>query len=69
VDVSARLRFNRGCAGDYNAMIGVALAILVIGVVLLFVVPWFGIPLGIAGLVLLVLAIAGFGRRGAAREV
>lgn len=50
-------------------MIGVALAILVIGVVLLFVVPWFGIPLGIVGLVLLVLAIAGFGRRGAAREV
>jgi hypothetical protein len=50
-------------------MIGVALALLVIGVVLLFVIPWFGIPLGIAGLVLLVLAIAGFGRRGAAREV
>jgi hypothetical protein len=50
-------------------MIGVANALLFIGVILLFVIPWFGIPLGIVGLVLLVLALAGFGRRGAAREV
>jgi Flp pilus assembly protein TadB len=61
--------FNRAAAGDDGSMIGVALALVVIGIVLLFVIPWFGIPLGIAGLVLLVLAIAGFGRRGAAREV
>jgi hypothetical protein len=50
-------------------MIGVALALVVIGVILMFVIPWFGIPLGIAGIVLLVLALVGFGRRGAAREV
>ena len=50
-------------------MIGVALAILVIGIVLSFLIPWVGIPLGIVGIVLFVLALVGFGRRGAAREV
>ena len=50
-------------------MIGVALALVVIGVILMFAIPWFGIPVGIAGIVLLVLALVGFGRRGAAREI
>ena len=47
-------------------MIGVALAMIVIGIVFLFVLPWVGIPLGIVGLVLFVLVLLGFGRRAAA---
>jgi hypothetical protein len=46
-------------------MIGVALALLVIGVVFIFIVPWVGIAAGAVGLVLLVLFLAGFGRRAA----
>lgn len=46
-------------------MIGAALALVVLGVILLFIFPWVGIPLGIAGLVLLVLFLVGFGRRAA----
>jgi hypothetical protein len=44
-------------------MIGVAVAFLLIGVLLLFLIPWVGIPVGILGLVLVVLWMAGFGRR------
>jgi hypothetical protein len=44
-------------------MLGVALALLILGVVMLFFVPWVGIPAGIAGLVLLVAFLAGIGRR------
>jgi hypothetical protein len=47
-------------------VIGVALALIVVGIVLLFVFPWAGIPLGILGLVLFVAHLAGFGRRTAA---
>jgi hypothetical protein len=50
-------------------VIGVAIALIVVGIILLFAIPWFGIPIGVAGLILLVLYLAGFGRRGAAREV
>jgi uncharacterized membrane protein YccF (DUF307 family) len=50
-------------------MIGVALALIVVGIVLVFAIPWFGIPVAVVGLILFVLALAGFGRRGAAREV
>ena len=46
-------------------MIGLALALVVIGVVLLFIIPWVGIPLGIIGLVLAILYVAGVGRRAA----
>ncbi|HKP17731.1 MAG TPA: hypothetical protein VJT84_04570 [Gaiellaceae bacterium] len=46
-------------------MIGAALALIVLGVILLFILPWVGIPLGIAGLVLVALFLAGFGRRAA----
>ena len=49
-------------------MIAVAVAFIVIGIVFLFVVPWVGIPVGIVGLVLAALWVAGFGRRAAARE-
>jgi hypothetical protein len=46
-------------------MIGVALALLVVGIVLLFIIPWVGIPVGIVGLVLAVLYVTGVGRRAA----
>ena len=46
-------------------MIGLALALIVVGVVLLFFVPWVGIPVGIVGLLLLGLFLLGFGRRAA----
>jgi Flp pilus assembly protein TadB len=49
-------------------MIGVGLALLVIGVVLLFFVPWVGIPLGIVGVGLLVAYLAGFSRRAASER-
>jgi membrane protein implicated in regulation of membrane protease activity len=44
-------------------MIGVGIALVVVGVVFLFVVPWVGIPVAIVGFVLAVLWLAGFGRR------
>jgi hypothetical protein len=44
-------------------MIGVGLALIVIGVVLLFIIPWVGIAAGIVGLILAILYIAGVGRR------
>jgi hypothetical protein len=50
-------------------MIGVAIALIVVGIVVLFAIPFFGIVVGIAGIVLFALALAGCGRRGAAREV
>ena len=46
-------------------MIGVALALLVVGVVLGFLVPPFGFIPAAVGLVLLVLFLFGFGRRAA----
>ena len=46
-------------------MIGAALALIVIGAVFLFLVPWVGIIVGIVGVVLLVLFLLGFGRRAA----
>ncbi|HEY3576980.1 MAG TPA: hypothetical protein VGK68_03160 [Gaiellaceae bacterium] len=47
-------------------MIGVAIAFIVVGIILLFLIPWVGIAAGIVGLVLAVLWVAGFGRRAAA---
>jgi Flp pilus assembly protein TadB len=46
-------------------MIGVALALLLVGVLFLFLVPWVGIPVGVVGLVLLILWLLGIGRRAA----
>jgi hypothetical protein len=46
-------------------MIGVALALIVVGVVLLFLIPWVGIAAGLVGLILAILYIAGIGRRAA----
>jgi Flp pilus assembly protein TadB len=49
-------------------MIGVAIAFILVGVVFLFLVPWVGIPVGVIGLVLVILWMAGFGRRIVARD-
>jgi hypothetical protein len=46
-------------------MIGVAIALIVIGVVFAFVIPWVGIVVGIVGLLLFIAFVAGFGRRAA----
>jgi hypothetical protein len=44
-------------------MAGVGVAFIVVGIVFLFVVPWVGIVVGIVGLALALLWVAGFGRR------
>jgi ammonia channel protein AmtB len=46
-------------------MIGVAIALVVIGIVFGFVIPWVGIVIGIVGLILFIAFVAGFGRRAA----
>jgi membrane protein implicated in regulation of membrane protease activity len=49
-------------------MIGVGIALLIVGLVFLFIIPWVGIPVGIVGVLLAVLWLAGFGRRAARGE-
>ena len=46
-------------------MIGVALALVVIGLILLFIVPWVGIAVGVIGVILVALYLLGFGKRAA----
>ena len=46
-------------------MIGVAIALIVIGIVFVFVIPWVGFVVGIVGLLLFIAFVAGFGRRAA----
>ena len=46
-------------------MIGVALAAIVVGIIMTFFLPWVGIPLGVVGLILLIVYLAGWGRRAA----
>jgi hypothetical protein len=46
-------------------MIGVGIALIIVGLIFLFIIPWVGIPVGIVGLVLATLYFAGFGRRAA----
>jgi hypothetical protein len=41
-------------------MIGVALALLALGVLLLFIIPWVGIAVGIVGLFLACYLVLGF---------
>jgi hypothetical protein len=48
-------------------MLGLALALIVIGVVFLFLIPWVGIPVGILGLILVLVHIVGAVRRPAER--
>jgi Flp pilus assembly protein TadB len=49
-------------------MIGAGIALVVVGLIFLFIIPWVGIPVGIVGVVLAVLWVAGFGRRAASDE-
>jgi hypothetical protein len=46
-------------------MIGLAIALIVIGLVFGFVIPWVGIAVGIVGVALFIAFVAGFGRRAA----
>jgi len=46
-------------------MLGIALALILFGVVLLFIIPWVGIPVGIVGLLLVLGYLLGAGRRAA----
>ena len=47
-------------------MIGVGIAFIVLGLVLLFIIQWTGVAAGFVGLVLAMLWIAGFERRAVA---
>ena len=49
-------------------MIGVGVAFIVVGIVFLFVIPWVGIAVGIVGLFLALIWVAGFGRRAVGRD-
>ena len=44
-------------------MIGVGIALIIAGIILLFYSAWAAAPLGIVGLALVMLWFAGFGRR------
>jgi hypothetical protein len=44
-------------------VIGVGIALIVLGIVFLFVIPWVGIGAGLIGLMLAFLWIVGVGRR------
>jgi hypothetical protein len=44
-------------------MIGLALAIIIVGIVFGFVIPWVGIVVGLVGLILFFAFLVGFGRR------
>jgi hypothetical protein len=46
-------------------MIGLGIALLVVGVVTLFFMPWVGVPAAIVGIVLIGLFFLGFGKRAA----
>jgi Flp pilus assembly protein TadB len=49
-------------------MIGVGAALIVVGIILLFMLPWVGIPIAMVGLVLAVLWLVGVGRTTARAE-
>jgi hypothetical protein len=44
-------------------MIGLALAIIIVGIVFGLVIPWVGIVVGLIGLALFITLVVGFGRR------
>jgi hypothetical protein len=49
-------------------VIGVAIALMVIGLVFGFVIPWIGIVVGLVGLLLFIAFVGGFGRRPTSGE-
>lgn len=61
-------RLRRAVAVNHVGMIGAAAALIVVGAILLFLIPWVGIPVAVVGIVLLVLYAVGFGRRAATRS-
>jgi hypothetical protein len=63
-----RAGFRLPAAGHPGPVIGVGVAMLVIGVIFLFVIPWVGIVVGLVGLALAVLWLAGFGRGAFGRD-
>jgi 1,4-dihydroxy-2-naphthoate octaprenyltransferase len=69
LDVGDQVRRDHGFAarpgGNPGAMIGVGVALIIIGIIIFFAVPWVGIAAGAIGLVLAILYFAGFGRRAA----
>ena len=44
-------------------MIGAAVALVMLGVLLLFLYPWAGLVVGAVGVLLMVVFLVGFGRR------
>jgi hypothetical protein len=56
-----------GLAGTDQALLGVALALVVIGVIFLSVIPWAGYGAGAVGLILLLVYLVGLARRPAER--
>jgi hypothetical protein len=46
-------------------MIGLGIALMVIGIVFGFVIPWVGILLGLVGLALFIFFVGGYDRRAA----
>jgi uncharacterized membrane protein YccC len=48
-------------------MIGLALAIIIVGIIFGFVIPWVGIVVGLVGIALFVAFLFGFGRRTSQR--
>jgi hypothetical protein len=48
--------------GNAASMIGLGIAFLVIGIIFLFFLPWVGIPIGIVGLVLVIIWLGGLAR-------
>jgi hypothetical protein len=49
-------------------MIGVSIALMVIGLVFGFVIPWVGILIGLVGLLLFIAFLGGFRRRSTLGE-
>ena len=49
-------------------MIGLVIALIVIGLIFGFVIPWVGIVIGIVGVLLFIAFVTGFGRRAASDE-
>ena len=60
--------FDARVAGNHPCMIGVAFALVVLGILGLFVFPWGGAALVLVGLILLVLFLLGIGRRTARQQ-
>ncbi len=63
--MALRALFPPASAGYAGSMIGAALALIVLGIIFLFIIPWVGIPIGIVGIILLLLFLLDFARRAA----